>query len=141
MTRQLPGGIPSHLRVAKVYHSADVETIQHEYEEAKAFGQGAAEEWRKGLAMKGKDAMADAARWEKWESQVHIGADLAQVLRGYDLSSFPSRTRVQGRSAGVCEVQATPVPHGKLKFCLSSFYRVFYSTTTTKPLLYRVSRV
>ncbi|KAI6824254.1 hypothetical protein KC340_g11372 [Hortaea werneckii] len=89
MTRQLPGGIPSHLRVAKVHYQADVQTIQEEYEDVKGYGEGTAEEWRKGLVTKGKEAMADAARWEKWESQIRPGADLPHALREYDLASFP----------------------------------------------------
>ncbi|KAI7292081.1 hypothetical protein KC352_g2384, partial [Hortaea werneckii] len=89
MTRQLPGGIPSHLRVAKVHYQDDVQTIQEEYEDVKGYGEGTAEEWRKGLVTKGKEAMADAARWEKWESQIRLGADLPHALREYDLASFP----------------------------------------------------
>lgn len=88
--RQAPGGIPSHLRVAKIYYEGDIENILAEFESAKSFGEGAAEEWRKGLHLKGKDAMADAARWEKWEAQMRFGIDLSQVLREYDLSSFPN---------------------------------------------------
>jgi len=125
MTRQLPGGIPSHLRVAKVYYNRDVQAIQEEYEDVKGYGEGTAEEWRKGLSTKGKEAMADAARWEKWESQMRFGADLAHVLREYDLPSFPRYVEgLQGRSAGVNGVQPPPiVTNGKLwlfdlRFCL-----------------------
>ncbi|KAI6835137.1 hypothetical protein KC340_g5643 [Hortaea werneckii] len=100
MTRQLPGGIPSHLRVAKVHYQADVQTIQEEYEDVKGYGEGTAEEWRKGLVTKGKEAMADAARWEKWESQIRLGADLPHALREYDLASFPKYVEeTQGKSA------------------------------------------
>ena len=110
MTRQQPGGIPSHLRVAKVYYNNDVQAIQEEFEDVKGYGEGTAEEWRKGLVTKGKDAMADAARWEKWESQMRLGPDLAQVLREYDLASFPKyREELQGRSAA--GVSGTPSPH------------------------------
>ncbi|KXL46642.1 hypothetical protein M433DRAFT_65402, partial [Acidomyces richmondensis BFW] len=77
MTRQsYPGGIPSQLRVAKVYYTKDVKDIQAEHEDVQGYGEGAAEEWRKGLNNKGKEAMADAARWEKWESQTRPGADM-----------------------------------------------------------------
>lgn len=100
MTRQLPGGIPSHLRVAKVYYNADVQAIQEEHEDVKGYGQGTADEWRKGLLTKGKEAMADAARWEKWESQMRFGADLPHVLREYDLASYPLYMKEsQGKSA------------------------------------------
>lgn len=110
----MPGGIPSHLRVAKVYYNQDVELIVHEYDDAKEFGQGAAEEWRKGLSTRGKEAMADASRWERWESQMRLGADLALVLREYDLASFPRYLEEsQGRSAGVNGAQPI-MANGKL---------------------------
>ncbi|KAK6394977.1 hypothetical protein LTR65_001166 [Meristemomyces frigidus] len=97
MTRQLPGGIPSHLRVAKVYYNKDVQAIQEEYDDVKGYGEGTAGEWHKGLATKGKEAMIDAARWEKWESQMRLGTDLAHVLRECDLPSFPRLLEAQGQ--------------------------------------------
>lgn len=115
--RQAPGGIPSHLRVAKVYYKQDIETIVTEFESAKSFGDGAAEEWRKGLPMKGKEAMADAARWEKWEAQMRLGSDLAQVLREYDLSSFPNHLEeVHRRSTGSIGTQPAAISNGKQRF-------------------------
>ena len=112
--RQLPGGIPSHLRVAKVYFNEDTNTIIRGFESAKGFGDGAAEEWRKGLYTKGKAAMADAARWEKWEGQMRLGSDLSQVLREYDLSSFPHHLQeMQSRSAGSNGAQPAMVMNGE----------------------------
>ncbi|KAK5127081.1 hypothetical protein LTR85_008441 [Meristemomyces frigidus] len=113
MTRQLPGGIPSHLRVAKVYYNKDVQAIQEEYDDVKGYGEGTAEEWRKGLSTKGKEAMVDAARWEKWESQMRLGTDLAHVLRECDLPSFPRLLEAQGRSAGVNGSQPPAVMNGQ----------------------------
>ncbi|KAK1019351.1 hypothetical protein LTR33_019338, partial [Friedmanniomyces endolithicus] len=63
--------------------------ILEEHDEIQGFGDGAAAEWQKGLATKGKDKMTEAARWERWEQQLHNRADLARVLREYDLASFP----------------------------------------------------
>lgn len=112
--RQMPGGIPSHLRVAKVYYNADIKTIIDDYEDVKSFGDGAAEEWRKGLHTKGKEAMNDAARWEKWEGQMRHGSDLSQVLREYDLSSFPNYlAEAQSRSAGVNGTQPSVGTNGE----------------------------
>lgn len=112
MTRQsYPGGIPSQLRVAKVYYTKDVKDIQAEHEDVQGYGEGAAEEWRKGLNNKGKEAMADAARWEKWESQTRPGADMVRTLREYDLSSFPHYVEeMQSRSAGVSSTTTTHHP-------------------------------
>lgn len=110
----MPGGIPAHLRVAKVYYSKDVDAIMDEYNDANSFGNGAAEEWTKGLHTKGKEAMADAARWEKWEGQMRLGSDLTQVLREYDLSSFPRYLQeAQSKSAGVNGAQPVVAANGK----------------------------
>ncbi|KAK0255669.1 hypothetical protein LTS09_009338 [Friedmanniomyces endolithicus] len=108
--RQQPGGIPSHLRVAKVYYNPHVQGILEEHDEIQGYGDGAAAEWQKGLATKGKDKMTEAARWERWEQQLHNRTDLARVLREYDLASFPRHIEAaQGRSARVSNTQ--PLAH------------------------------
>ncbi len=121
--RQQPGGIPSHLRVAKVYYKPHVQDILEEHDEIQGFGDGAAAEWQKGLATKGKDKMTEAARWERWEQQLHNRADLARVLREYDLASFPRHLEAaQGRSAArVSNAQPLTHTNGKLaRFCFTS---------------------
>lgn len=115
----MPGGIPGNLRFAKVYYIPDLEAIKAEEENAKTLGEGAADEWRKGLAAQGKDAMADCARWEKWELNMRPGADLSQVLRECDMTSFPHYFgQTHGRSAGVngTQVQPSVVANGKQHF-------------------------
>lgn len=117
----MPGGIPGNLRFAKVYYIPDLEAIKAEEENAKTLGEGAADEWRKGLATQGKDAMADCARWEQWELNMRPGADLSQVLREYDISSFPRYLgETHGRSAGLSTGQFQPaiVANGKQHFLL-----------------------
>lgn len=117
--RQMPGGIPGNLRFAKVYYIPDLEAIKAEEENAKTLGDGAADEWRKGLAAQGRDAMADCARWEKWELNMRPGADLSQVLRECDISSFPRYLgETHGRSTGVNGTQTQPatVANGKQLF-------------------------
>lgn len=53
--------------VAKIYWPGQVQQIKTEFEAAKQLGSAAVEEWYKGLELRGKKAMADASRWEKWE--------------------------------------------------------------------------
>lgn len=106
----MPGAIPGHLRFAKVHYAQHLRTLQSEEEDAKSLGEGAADEWRKGLFTKGKDAMADSARWEKWEIQLRLGADLAQVLREYDPSSFSHTQSVQDAHSKHPGVSGTPAP-------------------------------
>lgn len=101
--RGMQGSIPSHLRASKVYYKPEVDEIVREQEEISDFGEGAAGEWQKGLADKGKHKMADAARWERWEHQLGYGSNLVRVLREYDLVSFPQyqEASVLGKSAPV----------------------------------------
>ena len=86
--RTQPGGIPAHLRVAKVYYKPDVWKLVNEQSNAINLGPGAAEEWKKGLITRGKEAMADAARWEQWAALMPQGIELSKVLREYDVPSF-----------------------------------------------------
>lgn len=95
--RQLPNGVPAHLRLQKTFHKKDVDSILAELEEVNSFGDGAADEWRKGMTQKGKDAMADSSRWERWAGALPLGKDLADVLREYDLASFPRMLEEQQR--------------------------------------------
>lgn len=110
----MPGGIPAHLRFSKVFYKPDLEAVKADEDNARALGPGAVDEWHKGLQTRGREAMADSARWEKWELQMRPGTDLAQVLREYDLSSFPRHiAEAQGRSAGVDGVQPSFTVNGK----------------------------
>lgn len=135
--RQLPGGIPGHLRFSKMYFSPDLEALKAEEGEAKSLGDGAVDEWRKGLFTKGKDMMADSARWEKWEMQLRLGANLAQVLREYDPSSFPhsqSFQDMQGRQPGVNGTTSSVATNGKQS--LSILVRVISarSVSSSRPI-------
>ncbi|KAF5604881.1 hypothetical protein FPANT_1341 [Fusarium pseudoanthophilum] len=62
------GTVPPHIHVTKLFWSEHVEQIKLEFENVKALGSAAAEEWIKGLEIRGKQALADASRWEKWAS-------------------------------------------------------------------------
>ncbi|EME49965.1 hypothetical protein DOTSEDRAFT_68697 [Dothistroma septosporum NZE10] len=110
----VPGGIPGNLRFSKIYYMTDLDAIKGEEESARALGSGAVDEWHKGLSARGKESMADSARWEKWElQQLRPGQDLAQVLREYDLASFPRHgEEVQRRPVGVNGVQLSPTANG-----------------------------
>ncbi|KAF7542877.1 hypothetical protein G7Z17_g11196 [Cylindrodendrum hubeiense] len=55
------------VKVTKVFWSHHLEEIKSEFESVKLLGSAAAEEWVKGLEIRGKQALADASRWEKWD--------------------------------------------------------------------------
>lgn len=67
----------------KVYSQKHIDDLQQEHQNAMEFGTAAAEEWVKGLPLLGKQQMADAARWERWEAQLPLGSDISKVLRDY----------------------------------------------------------
>ncbi|KAH9826703.1 F-box domain containing protein [Teratosphaeria destructans] len=147
--RHLPGGIPQHSGISKVYYQPDVDAIAAEFEDVKGYGNGAAEEWRKGLDTKGRERMADASRWEKWESQIGFGADLAQVLREYDLPSFPRHVEgTQSKAAGVSPPITNPPfmangPHAlpqPVHVFPKGFTPTFGTSTTTGHLTPRTLR-
>ncbi|KAF5632480.1 hypothetical protein F52700_6467 [Fusarium sp. NRRL 52700] len=62
------GTVPPHIQVTKLFWSEHVEQLMLEFENVKALGSAAVEEWIKGLEIRGKQALADASRWEKWAS-------------------------------------------------------------------------
>ena len=111
--RTQPGGIPSHLRAAKVYYQPDVQNIVEENQNAFSLGAGAAEEWKKGLNNRGKEAMADAARWEQWEGQMPPGTDLSQLLREYDVSFSNPVGQAYSSAAVPNGAQLTMATNGK----------------------------
>ncbi|KAJ4272341.1 hypothetical protein NW762_001054 [Fusarium torreyae] len=60
------GVVPQGTQVTKVFWSEHVDQIKTEFEQVKALGSAAAEEWIKGLEIRGKQALVDASRWDKW---------------------------------------------------------------------------
>lgn len=61
------GTLPPQTQVIKIYWSKDLEKIKGEFEKVKMLGPAAAEEWIKGLEIRGKQSLVDVARWEKWD--------------------------------------------------------------------------
>ena len=51
-----------------MFWTAQIKQLKKQFEEAKELGTAAAEEWIKGLEARGKQLMADASRWEKWQA-------------------------------------------------------------------------
>ncbi|KAF2860658.1 hypothetical protein K470DRAFT_257664 [Piedraia hortae CBS 480.64] len=106
------GGIPQRIRAHRMYYRPDVEAIQADYVEAKGLGSGAADEWTKGLTDRGHEAMADAARWEKWESQTRP-IDLAALIGERDLDTDINRKRGLPRSVRAAEKASAVERHPK----------------------------
>ena len=62
----LQNGAPSGLQIAKHFYNPHIEGIKQEFEDVKAMGSAAAEEWLKGLDSRGKERKNDGLRWERW---------------------------------------------------------------------------
>ena len=61
------GTIPAGVEVAKYYYKPHVEEITKELQDVLARGSAAAEEWSKGLDVRGNARMKVAENWERWE--------------------------------------------------------------------------
>ncbi|KAF4995426.1 hypothetical protein FDECE_12797 [Fusarium decemcellulare] len=61
------GVLPPNTQVTKFFWSEHIEQIKNEFEQVKVLGSAATEEWIKGLEIRGKQALVDASRWEKWD--------------------------------------------------------------------------
>lgn len=111
----------AHTRLQKTFYTKDVDSITAEVDEVNSFGDGAADEWRKGMTQRGKDALADSSRWERWEGTMPLGKVLAEALREYDLASFPrlleqqqrQQRQTSGQYAPVSSALPAPPFHGK----------------------------
>lgn len=126
----------------KVYSQKHIDDLQQEHQNAMEFGTAAAEEWVKGLPLLGKQQMADAARWERWEAQLPLGSDISKVLRDYFRSySVPSigEAPVTALPAAVTAIATPSVsatslpapPSAQSKSCQSVYF--FFSLSLRLP--------
>ncbi|KAI4953736.1 hypothetical protein J4E91_002584 [Alternaria rosae] len=58
---------PADVDIAKFYYKKHVEELTQEMNEAISRGPAAAEEWYKGLDVRGRERMRAAENWERWE--------------------------------------------------------------------------
>ena len=82
-------GINNNANVHRVYHENDLAAIFREMQDVESYGPGVSDEWKKGLQQRKSGAMADSARWERYEAQMPPGTNFEEMLREYDPSSFP----------------------------------------------------
>jgi hypothetical protein len=130
--------MPAQTRLQKTFYRKDVDSITAEVDEVNSFGDGAADEWRKGMTQRGKDAMADSSRWERWEGTMPLGKLPSEVLREYDLASFPrlldqqqhQQRQATSQYAHVGGALTAPPFHGKQESFsdLHFFIVVLYNT-------------
>ncbi|KAF2836453.1 hypothetical protein M501DRAFT_914464, partial [Patellaria atrata CBS 101060] len=61
--------VPTNIIMVKRYYSKHVNDMERQLQDARELGPAAAEEWFKGLEIKGRETLNDAARWERWEDK------------------------------------------------------------------------
>lgn len=134
--------MPGYLRIQKTFHRKDVDSITAELDEVNGFGDAVADEWRKGLTQRGKDAMADPSRWERWEGTFQLGTLLADALRENDLDSFPRYAEQQEQHQPQRTASQYPPVNGALpappfhgKQVSLSIFRPFHFTSATQVCL------
>ncbi|KPM40002.1 hypothetical protein AK830_g6551 [Neonectria ditissima] len=88
---------PSISQITKVFWSHHLEQIKSEFETVKLLGSAAAEEWVKGLEIRGKKALADASRWEKWD--LAGGLHRMQTCPSYVSPALAEPTKTNGVGA------------------------------------------
>ncbi|CAG1990015.1 unnamed protein product [Fusarium graminearum] len=89
------GTLPPDTQVTKLFWAEHVEQVKAEFTSVKALGPAAAEEWVKGLEIRGKQILVDASRWEKWAgaggiAHLRIRNVAAKAGVSAPAASFPS---------------------------------------------------
>lgn len=112
--------------ISKIFLLDDIKSITAEYIEAKVLGEGAAEEWIKGLDEKGKQSMSDALRWSRWEDSLPLGTNLKAHMMELDPSSFNSTSPDGKHNQALGSIQEPQ----------SKFHTSCILSTTTTTLLF-----
>ncbi|KAG8675438.1 hypothetical protein FPOAC1_001417 [Fusarium poae] len=95
------GTLPPDTQVTKLFWADHVEQVKAEFTSVKALGSAAAEEWIKGLEIRGKQVLVDASRWEKWagaggiahirEEHVAAEVDISASATFFPATSFSDK--------------------------------------------------
>ena len=60
---------PPNVTMSKYYFQDHLDEIKRKFEEVRNLGASTAEEWYKGLEGTGRERLADALRWERWDAE------------------------------------------------------------------------
>ncbi|KAK5652605.1 hypothetical protein OQA88_10366 [Cercophora sp. LCS_1] len=103
-------------RITKLYLRSDVELLKQEYAVVRGMGQGAVDEWLKGLDGRFEEARNEAAKWEKWEDS----GGTIQMIRHLYPGFQDSRTVIQPNVPTKLLQSAPPVASTQEKTTLPS---------------------
>lgn len=104
---------PAGLQLTKFFFKPHIDALKQKFEDVKALGPAAAEEWVKGLEQGGRDKLSDAARWEQWEANAGF-----QTLREPPESNHPgpqlAAQTVPKATTDYGSERSTSVPNGPI---------------------------
>ncbi|KAF2789925.1 hypothetical protein K505DRAFT_365172 [Melanomma pulvis-pyrius CBS 109.77] len=108
---------PAGVEIGKFYYKEHVEEITKELEQALSRGSAAAEEWAKGLDVRGKERMKAPENWERWEVKYQWWSDHQEPKKA--VSGAPSPATVTHyqpaksptRQAPSPVLEGNPLPH------------------------------
>jgi hypothetical protein len=95
----LQSGPPNSIQISKHFFKPQIENLKQEFDDVKAMGSAAAEEWMKGLEGRGRERRNDAARWERWDVSGGISRMCSLEINGL---------RIPERQSSAHSSQATP---------------------------------
>jgi len=81
--------VPAGTEVEKLFWSKSVETLMNEFHDVKELGVAAAEEWIKGLEVRGTENRHDTWRWEKYAASGGVGQMQTLLYPGYQHKQPP----------------------------------------------------
>lgn len=121
------GQRPPDLQITKFFWSSDIEELKQEFTLVRNMGQGAAEEWLKGLEGRAADRRYDSLKWEKWEASGGISLMRKVLYPGYacpeDTSAGPgSVVTVSGSQMLHPAVDSDPPPNGQQPLSTGGYY-------------------
>lgn len=99
---------PPNITMSKYYYQDHLDDIKRNFEDVRALGGSTAEEWFKGLEGTGKDMLADALRWERWDAEG--GISRVQAFRVAKPEVLPNSFSLPEVQATAKDPPSVPVP-------------------------------
>jgi hypothetical protein len=120
----LQSGPPTGIQISKHFFKPHVEKLKQEFDDVKAMGSAAAEEWMKGLEGRGRERRNDAVRWERWDVSGGISR-----MRNLEINGI----RIPERQSSTHSLQATSFPPVTTTHGHTSLYQCHNGTQQSTP--------
>lgn len=100
---------PAGVEIAKYFYKPHVDEMTQELTNALALGPAAAEEWSKGLGMRGQDRMKLAENWERWEAKYQGWADRPKTKSVASATPPPAQTTLDETAKSPIQQAPSPI--------------------------------